>query len=154
MVNRFCKFAMFMLCVNSMCGCSGRIVSSKLNLIPESDDTTNIQEYVLPIDYDFDEAIDDGYVLYNNNDVVDNEEKIDEFYNKSRNNEECKIYIVHFTTEGDPIISTYVYKDGMYMVYIDSRRDEYGIQGIDKKVIKRIEISEDNLGRKIIIEKY
>lgn len=154
MVNKFCKFAMFMLCVNSVCGCEVKH-NNDFDYVLDNENDSSYTEYVLPLDYDFNSAIEDGFVIYNNDDTIDNEEKIDEFYTKSQNNEEVMIYIIRYTIEGDPVVSTYVYKDGKYTLYIDDRRDSYAEEtGVEVKEIKRIEISKDSKGRKIIIQKY
>lgn len=154
MVNKFCKFAMFMLCINSMCGC-GTKVKNDLEFVPEEDNDSSYTEYVLPMDYDFSKAKESGFVIYNNDSTIENEEKIDEFYNKSLNNEESSIYIIRYTTEGDIVVSTYVYKEGNYTLYIDNRRDgDTDEATIETKEIRSIELSLDNDGRKVIIQKY
>lgn len=153
MVNKFCKFAMFMLCINSICGCNKK-VDVTMELSNESYISSEYSEYLVPLDYDLKKAANSGFVLYKDEDIK-NEEKIDEFYQKSKNNKNCYLNIVRYTVEGDPIIYSYIYLDGEYILCVDNRRDNYNS---DNKIIvtkiKRIEISKDVLGRKIIIEKY
>lgn len=154
MVNKFCKFAMFMLCINSMCGCSTKI-RNEVDFIPVDNEESTYSEYILPTDYNFENAKKDGYVIYNNDGTIINEDKIEDFYNKSSNNENVVIHIIRYTIEGDPVVSTYVYKDSKYMLFIDNSRDEFAIdKKIDEKEIRSIELSLDSDGRKVIIQKY
>lgn len=153
MVNRLCKFAMLMLCVNSMCGCTN-VIDENLKYIPDKEDNSSYSEYVLPMDYDFNNAIEDGYVLYNNDGTIENEDRIKEFCNNSKNNVEDIIYIVRFTPEGDEVVSTYVYVDGEYKLYIDSRRDGYSNDEVEIKILKRIDLSTDAYGRTMIVQSY
>ncbi len=152
MVNKFCKFAMFMLCMNSVVGC-GVKPNNNLTII-EEEDNTSYTEYLLPEDYDFNNAIKDGYVVYSNDGTLSNEEKLELFYNNCLDNIEGNLFIIRYTIEGDAIVSNYVYKNGKYYLYIDNRRDGYSDKDIEIKELKSITIDVDTYGRKMFIQKY
>ncbi len=154
MVNKFCKFAMFMLCVNSLCGC-GSTIKNKSDYITEIEDDSSYSEYILPMDYDLEKAKSDGCVIYYNDGKIDNEENIEKFYNDSINNKDSYLHILRFTMEGDAVISTYIYKDGEYSFCLDNRRDEMAVsKEVEFKKIKRIELSSDEFNRTVIIQTY
>lgn len=109
--------------------------------------------YTVDSDYDFKNAIEDGYVVYTHS-GIENEDRIEEFYQKYLDNKDGVLTIVKYTVEGDPMVIQYVYKDNVLMVYEDYTRDSYGSNGeVTVKSIKTIELEVDDTGHISIIEK-
>ena len=74
-----------------------------------------------------------------------NHEKIDEFMNDVKNNNESEIRITSFTIEGDPVLNDLSYKNGIIEYIYDNSRDKHGgknkrsyttkCEGIEKREI-------------------
>lgn len=112
-----------------------------------------IDKYNIASDYDLTHAEKDGFVIYKNNGKIINKAKIKEFYDNTISNKEDILTIIRYTTEGDPIITQYNYKDGKFIVYEDTTRDKYGEGKIIMREIKNIELEIDD-DKYSIIEKY
>lgn len=131
-------------------GCSKKNESTPYNHYQEEG---AVDGYSIDAEYNFKNAAKDGFVIYQEDTII-NEEKIEEFYNKTRNDQDCTLNILRYTSSNDPIVLQYIYKDNKYTVYIDNTRDKT-LQGkIIVRTIKDIEINTDSNGYKIIVEKY
>lgn len=137
-----------MLCMNLMCGCKSKKMDYHVEL-----ENLSLDYYSVKKDYDFDNAIKDGFVVYSL-DKTHNEKNIEEFYDNYLNNKNDSLTIVQYTIEGDPLVIEYVYQDNKLLVYEDYTRDKYGsIKEVTVKEIKNIELQKDENGRISIVEK-
>lgn len=100
-------------------------------------------EYTIPENYNLDNAEKDGYVKYLENEII-NEDKIQGFYDKSKNDKDCSITIFKLTIEGNYIVEQYYYSNHRYTLFIDNTRDNSDNPKIEKKEIKDIEITKDS----------
>lgn len=116
-------------------------------------DEKEIDGYNVTSDYDFSLAEKDGFVIIKEDEVI-NEDKIDEFYEKTMNHEEASLTIVRYTLDDEEIVIQYVYKDEVYTVFIDNTRDKSEDGKVIVRTIKDIDIDYDDKGHKIIVEKY
>ncbi|HAB67519.1 MAG TPA: hypothetical protein DCE23_09160 [Firmicutes bacterium] len=148
-VVRKVRFSIFLLlCMNFVGGCKNK----DFNLTLENE-KLSMDYYTVDSDYDFKNAIEDGYVVYTHS-GIENEDRIEEFYQKYLDNKDGVLTIVKYTVEGDPMVIQYVYKDNVLMVYEDYTRDSYGSNGeVTVKSIKTIELEVDDTGHISIIEK-
>ncbi len=134
--------------MNFVGGCKNK----DFNLTLENE-KLSMDYYTVDSDYDFKNAIEDGYVVYTHS-GIENEDRIEEFYQKYLDNKDGVLTIVKYTVEGDPMVIQYVYKDNVLMVYEDYTRDSYGSNGeVTVKSIKTIELEVDDTGHISIIEK-
>lgn len=141
---------LFLSCLSLLTGCSRKNESLVYNTYVDDD---VVDGYNVVTDYDFSKSEKDGFVIIKSGEVI-NENKIDEFYNKTTNNEDAILTIVRYTDEEEEIVVQYVYKDETYTVYIDSTRLKNEKGKVLSRIIKDIEIGYDDNGHKIIIEKY
>lgn len=134
--------------MNFVGGCKNK----DFNLTLENE-KLSMDYYTVDSDYDFKNAIEDGYVVYTHGNI-ENEDKIEEFYQKYLDNKDGVLTIVKYTIEGNPMVIQYVYKDNVLMVYEDYTRDSYGSnEEVTVKSIKTIELEVDDTGHISIIEK-
>lgn len=70
-------------------------------------------------------AVDNADVINMHGSIV-GLEKMDLFYEKTTKNVDSKLRVVHYTTEGDPIITDLSYEGGTFTVQHDSTRDQFG----------------------------
>lgn len=144
------KIIFIITIIISITGCTTKEYNSINNIYT---DDKIINNYNISSSYDLSKAESDGFVIYDLDKVI-NEEKIEDFYNDTQANKESILNIIKYTIEGDPIIIEYVYKEGKFIVYEDYTRDEYSNEDIIVKEIKEIELSYDNDGHRMIVEKY
>lgn len=130
-------------------GCPKKEINEVDNLYTDDE---IIDKYNISKDYDLNNAEKDGFVIYNNNKVI-NKEKIKEFYDNTTSNQNSTLTIIRYTIEGTPIIIQYIYNDGKFIVYEDTTRDNQGEGDIIAREIKSIELIEENDSYKLI-EKY
>lgn len=149
MSNSIKVSVIFFVCMNILCGCHKKSISYS----PENDELS-LDYYTIKDDYDFANAAEDGYVIYKEENII-NESVIQAFYNHYLANKDDTLTIIRYTIEGDPIIIQYVYKDNKLIVYEDYTRDQNSNH--DEVIVKRlrnIELSRDDEGRITLIEKY
>ena len=101
-------------------------------------------KYDFDENYNFENAEESGYVVYQNGtDEIINYEKLNEFYDNSKNNINGKVTIVRYTIEGDPIIEQLHYLDGEYILFTDNMRDEFSAdRSINQRIISSIDVEE------------
>ncbi len=113
-------------------------------------------EYTIPVDYNFDNAEKDGYVIYRRN-YSANEEKVQQFYNDVQNQKDSSITLINYTREDFPLIDQFHYKNGKFILYLDYTRDPFAYETYKEKVvsfeIKDVEIDTNTYGKKYIKEK-
>jgi len=111
-------------------------------------------EYLIPTDYDFNNAIDDGFVVYQMQ-KVSNESKIDEFINDTINKKDSTLTTIHYTIEGDAVVQQFQYKNGKYYVIYDATRDAHSnSKEVTKKEIAGVKMEiNPNGNTKYLIEK-
>lgn len=149
MKNKLYKYITFIIMIALLSGCSKKEINEVDNLYTDDE---IIDKYNISKDYDLNNAEKDGFVIYNNNKVI-NKEKIKEFYDNTTSNQNSTLTIIRYTIEGTPIIIQYIYNDGKFIVYEDTTRDNQGEGDIIAREIKSIELIEENDSYKLI-EKY
>lgn len=150
MKRKFYIYTTIILVLSLACSCTKQVENESKNIYTEDQ---IVDKYNISIDYDLKNAEKDGFVIYNNDNKIVNNNKIKEFYENTISNKEATLTIIRYTIEGDPIIIEYVYKEGNFIVYEDTTRDKYGDGKIISRKIKSIELDEEN-GVYTIIEKY
>lgn len=138
--------------ITLICGCSKQ--TNELEVEINEEDNVVTSEYQFDKNYDFSNAFLDGYVIYENNGDVLNNVKVNEFYQKTKKNEDSVLIIICYTKLGDPVVLKYIYKNGKYILYIDNTRDRNTEGEIKRKEIKDIEIIQNDKGYYVLIEKY
>lgn len=149
MKNKLYKYITFIIMIALLSGCPKKEINEVDNLYTDDE---IIDKYNISKDYDLNNAEKDGFVIYNNNKVI-NKEKIKEFYDNTTSNQNSTLTIIRYTIEGTPIIIQYIYNDGKFIVYEDTTRDNQGEGDIIAREIKSIELIEENDSYKLI-EKY
>lgn len=149
MKNKLYKYITFIIMIALLSGCSKKEINEVDNLYTDDE---IIDKYNISKDYDLNNAEKDGFVIYNNNKVI-NKEKIKEFYDNTTSNQNSTLTIIRYTIEGTPIIIQYIYNDGKFIVYEDTTRDNQGEGDIIAREIKSIELIVENDSYKLI-EKY
>lgn len=149
MKNKLYKYITFIIMIALLSGCSKKEINEVDNLYTDDE---IIDKYNISKDYDLNNAEKEGFVIYNNNKVI-NKEKIKEFYDNTTSNQNSTLTIIRYTIEGTPIIIQYIYNDGKFIVYEDTTRDNQGEGDIIAREIKGIELIEENDSYKLI-EKY
>lgn len=144
------SFFLILIFVSILTGCTNKKEALIYNTYLDEE---NIDGYNIEIEREFSAVEKDSIVIYQN-DQVKNENKIDEFYEKTMNNEDAVLTMIKYTDAKEEIVLSYVYKDETYTLYIDSSHVEGEKGKITKRTIKDIEIGYNSLGQKIIIEKY
>ncbi len=96
----------------------------------------------LPKDYTSDMAIKNGdYVDVHGN--ISNENVMNEFLEKISKNQSAFLRKVQFTIEGDPIITDFLYNNGVFTVISDTTRDKFGSGEITTKNYKNLTLYDD-----------
>lgn len=149
MKNKLYKYITFIIMIALLSGCPKKEINEVDNIYTDDE---IIDKYNISKDYDLNNAEKEGFVIYNNNKVI-NKEKIKEFYDNTTSNQNSTLTIIRYTIEGTPIIIQYIYNDGKFIVYEDTTRDNQGEGDIIAREIKSIELIEENDSYKLI-EKY
>lgn len=114
-------------------------------------------EYTIPSDYNFVNAIEDGYVIYTEKHAI-NEYKVEQFYNDVQNNKDASITHISYNSMGAPLVDQYHHKNGEIILFVDYTRDISTDNPYKDKVysikVKDIEIAKNLYGQKYIQDKH
>lgn len=90
--------------------------------------------------------------IIDSNGRVENKARFDEFLNKVQQGEDDRIRVVRYTTEGDPILYDYEFKNNKIFAVIDTRRDGYGSREIIQITCASIKSNEEQESTSYVLD--